>query len=158
MNEDIDRSDSSKRSTAFSRLMQDLATLEAQAESTLLRDNDMLSQILSGTLNGEDIARRYPAFYQKLLENAELRDAFVEALEAFEAERAGQLTPLPEASKTSLSFLNEPPAVPLLESVSPDHWRATWQKSLEQIRAIFSPPQLAYRADISEIEDPWFTL
>lgn len=138
--------------------MQDLAALDTQAESTLTRDSDMLAQIVSGTLNGEDIAKRYPAFYQKLLENAELRGAFLDALAALEAERTGQLTPMPEASKTSLAFLTNTSTAPLLEIIAQNNWRATWQRSLEQIRAIFSPPELAYRADTSAIEDPWFTL
>jgi hypothetical protein len=158
MNEDTNRLDSSKKSAALNRLAEHLTSLDAQAESTLPRESEMLSQIVSGILNGEDIAQRYPAFYQKLLEHAELRQAFLDALEAVEAERAGQLTPLPGASNTNLAFLSNLPPAPTLEILSQDHWRATWQRSFEQIRVIFSPPELAYRADTSAIEDPWFTL
>ncbi len=157
MNEDIDRLNPSPNPAALQKLADHLNALDAQGGSTLDMESDMLSLIVSGTLSGEDVSRRYPAFYQKLLENADLRQAFLDALEAVEAERAGQLIPLPEGAKADLSFLKQQASTPKVELLEPRNWRAIWQRSLEQIQAIFSPPQMAYRAD-PNLEDPWFIL
>jgi hypothetical protein len=158
MNEETDRFDPSQKPDALKKLADHLSALGAQDDSTFIMESDMLSLIVSGTLNGEDISRRYPAFFGKLLENAGLRQAFLDALESVEAERAGELIPMPGVSRASLDFLTHQPASPIIENFDKQKWRAIWQRSLEQIQSIFSPPELAYRADPSLSEDPWFTL
>jgi hypothetical protein len=152
---DMDHRDQLK---ALKRLAEHLSALDSGSGTEPTMESDMLSLIISGTLNGEDIARLYPDFHQKLLENPELRQAFLDALESVEAERAGELTPMPGAEKTSLSFLEEPSPAPKIELFDGQTWRAKWQRTLEQLQGIFSPPQMAYRADPSLAEDPWFTL
>lgn len=140
------------------KLVEHLAALDAQDRSALAMDSDMLSLIVSGTLKGEDISRRYPAFYRKLLKNPGLRQAFLDALESIEAERAGELVPMPKATRASLDFLANEPSDPTIEILDKKNWRLTWQRSVDQIQKIFSPQELAYRADLNLIEDPWFTL
>jgi len=157
MNEEMNRLDPSQQSAALKRLAEHLARLNAQAGSNLNMENDMLSLIVSGTLNGEDISRQYPAFHRKLLESPELRAAFLDALESIEAERSGELPPIP-SPQTSLEFLHRPQVSPVIEILNQGTWRATWERTLEQLQAIFSPPELAYRADPSLSDDPWFTL
>jgi hypothetical protein len=94
-----------------------------------------------------------------MLSNAELRQAFIDALESVEAERAGEMVALPRKPGRDLEFLARGPASrPAVEWLAEDRWRTTWQRTLEQVRAIFSPPMLAYRADPAQLEDPWFTL
>jgi hypothetical protein len=146
------------RSVVINKLADHLAALDSQDGSTLSMESDMLSLIVSGTLKGEDISRRYPAFYQKLMENADLRQAFLDALESIEAERAGELVPMPETAKRNLDHLFSQAAGSTVETTEKENWRLTWQRSLEQIQAVFSPQELAYRADLNMIEDPWFTL
>jgi hypothetical protein len=146
------------QSAAIKKLADHLAVLDAQEGSTQAMESDMLSLLISGTLRGEDVSRRYPAFYRKLLENADLRQAFLDALESIEAERAGELVPLPGAASRSLDFLASQTSAPAVEMLEKENWRLTWRRSLEQIQAVFSPRELAYRADLSLIEDPWFTL
>ena len=158
MNKDSDRLNRSPKPAALKRLTDHLAALDAGNSSNLPRENDMLSLILSGTLGGQDISKRYPSFYQKLLANADLRQAFLDALESVEAERAGQLIPVPETGQASLAFLKKQLAVPVVEVLGKEGWRATWQRTLKQIQSIFSPPELAYRLDPSLSEDSWFTL
>ena len=158
MSEDFNRLNPNQKPAALQKLADHLAALNAQAGSTLDMESDMLSLIVSGTLHEEDVASRYPAFYQKLLQNAELRQAFLDALESIEAERAGQLIPLPEKPGTDLSFLSRQDSTPIIEQLERQNWRATWKRSFEQLQAVFSPPRLAYRADPSLLEDPWFTL
>jgi hypothetical protein len=140
------------------KLVEHLGALEAQAGSPLSMESDMLSQIVSGALKGEDISRRYPAFYRKLLENPDLRQAFLDALDSLEAERAGDLVPMPAAGEASLDFLADPTPGPAVERLGKENWRFTWKKSLEQLQALFSPGELAYRAGLDPLEDPWFTL
>jgi len=153
MNENLD----SRRSAALKRLAERLTAFKDEGGSISLMENDMLSLIVSGTLNGNSLAERYPDFYKKLLENAELRLAFLDALDSLEAERAGELIPMP-APETRLDFLTSQPPAPKVSLMDGDRWSILWQRPLEQIRAIFSPPELAYRAEQSLIEEPWFTL
>ena len=147
-----------RKPAALKKLADQLSALDSQAGSILPMESDMLSLIVSGTLNGEDLAQRYPAFYRKLLENAELRGAFLDALESIEAERTGQQESMPGAFQTNLDFLKDLPASPVIETFDKRSWRATWGRTLEQLQSIFSPPEMAYRADPSLSEDPWFTL
>ena len=107
MNENLDRPNASLK-----KLVDHLNALDSQGGPTLEMERDMLSLIVSGALSGEDISRRYPAFYRKLLGNAELRQAFLDAIESVEAEHAGQLLPLPEGAKAGLDFLKSTPSRP----------------------------------------------
>lgn len=153
MNENLD----SRRSAALKKLAEHLTALKDEGGSMLPMESDMLSLIVSGTLNGENLAKRYPDFYKKMLENAELRQAFLDALESLEAE-PGELTPIP-APETRLDFLtSQQQSTPKVSITDDEKWGIHWQRSLEQLRAIFSPPELAYRAEQSLIEEPWFTL
>lgn len=152
MNENLD----SRRSAALKKLAEHLTALKEEGRSILPMESDMLSLIISGTLNGENLAKRYPDFHKKMLENAELRQAFLDALEILEAE-PGELTPIP-APETRLDFLTSQPSAPKITVLDEKQWSLNWQRSLEQLQAIFSPPELAYRAGQSLIEEPWFTL
>jgi hypothetical protein len=142
---------------ALRKLAEHLASLNDQAGLALPGEGEMLDQIVSAILQGEDVTRRYPEFHRKLLENAALREAFLDALDSVEAERDGRLVPLPSNAHASLSFLEQQASPAVFELFEPDRWRATWQKSMVQLQAIFSPAKLAYRAD-PLIQDPWFVL
>jgi hypothetical protein len=151
MNENVNP----RKSAALKKLAEHLAALDTRNDSILFMESDMVSLILSGTLNGENLPRQYPDFHRQLLGKPELRQAFLDALEAVEAERAGTMLPLPDP-ETQLDFLARQPSAPVVQTLG-ENWRATLQRSLEQIQAVFSPPELAYRAD-PMIEEPWFTL
>jgi hypothetical protein len=158
MSEDKKRLSSNPKPPALQKLAEHLSALGAEERKTLPAESDMLSLIVSGILNGEDLASRYPAFYRKLLENAGLRQAFLDALNSVQAERNGEMIPLPPAARASLDFLGKQRSpTPVLEMFEPQRWRAIWQRSMEQVRSIFAPSELAYRAD-ALAEDPWFTL
>lgn len=153
MNETFD----SRKSAALKRLAECLTAFNHEGGGISSTESDMLSLIISGTLNGENLAQRYPDFHRTLLENAELRQAFLDALDSIEAEREGKLIPMP-APETQLGFLTEQPSAPNVSATDAEYWRVYWHRSLEQIHSIFSPPELAYRSEHSLIEDPWFTL
>lgn len=157
MNENSGHMNASQKPARLKNLVEQLSALDTGEEAILPADMDMLSLIISGTLNEENIAQRYPGFYQKLLENAALRQAFLDALESVEAERTGELVPLPGATHP-LDFLTRQPSAAVIEIAGTKSWRATWQRTLEQLQAVFSPPEIAYRAGNADVEDPWFTL
>jgi len=158
MNENNDRSNRVPGGAAFKKLADHLAVLNSQDGSISPLETDMLSLLVSGALRGEEISKRYPDLYRKLLANAELRQAFIDALESVEAERAGQLVPLPQTTRTNLAFLRKQLTAPVLEISESGGWRASWQRTLEQIQAIFSPQQLVYRTGTIPTEEPWFIL
>jgi hypothetical protein len=153
----MNENENSRKSAALKRLTEHLTALMEEGGAISPMESDMLSLIVSGTLNGENLAQRYPDFFKKMLENAELRQAFLDALEIIEAERAGELTPMP-APETRLDFLTSQPPAPKMTVMDEERWSILWQRPLEQLQAIFSPPELAYRTEQSLIEEPWFTL
>lgn len=158
MTNDQNPRDPHQHSAATRKLIKDLYDFDAAGVSGSEVDNDMLTLIIDRILDGEDLSARYPRLYQELLGNAELRQAVVDALESIEAERSGRLAPLPEAPRKNLSFLKHQGPLPIVEILGEHQWRSTWHSTLEQIRAIFSPPEMVYRADAGALEDPWFTL
>lgn len=150
MNENFDP----RRSAALKRLAERLTAYTHKGGVLSPRESDMVSLIISGILNGENLAQRYPDFHRTLLENAELREAFLDALDGVEAERNGNLVSMPEP-ETRLDFLTRQPPAPIIIHKDAENWSVLWQRPLELIQAIFSPPELAYRAERSLIEDPW---
>ena len=142
----------------YKKLLDHLSMMNKGAGLDPAMERDMLSLIVSGSLNEENIAERYPSFYKKLLENPELRQAFLDALESVEAERAGKLTPIPDSSRTKPNFLKKPSTSPQIEMLDGRNWRAFLQRSIEHLKVIFSPPEMAYRDDPVLADDPWFTL
>ena len=137
MSNNIDRTHKHKRPINIKRLSDDLAEIGARESSAAMVDNEMLSLIINSALNGEDISKRYPAYYRKLLSEVEFRQNFIDALELLEAERIHQLLPVPNSKKASLSFLIEQPTRPALEILQQHKWRTTWQRTLEQLQSIF---------------------
>lgn len=158
MSNEAKRFDPAKYQAALQRLADHLIALDPQGEMDLSMEHDMLSLIVSGTLNGETLRDRFPAFHRKLLEHPELRQAFLDALESIEAERTGQQVPLPEMPRRRLPFLEKQASAADVELGVGGNWRTVLQRSLEQLQAIFTPRDLIYRADPDLVDDPWFTL
>lgn len=143
--------------TALQRLAAHLAQLDRKSGQIPPEEQEMLSLIVSRALQGENIAEQYPDYYQKLLQNADLREAFLDALTAIEADRAGAFLPIPRPA-VELNFLQQPSIKPKINIHTGNTWSVIWQKTLEEIKTIFSPPDLAYRAEPDLLEEPWFTL
>ena len=147
-----------EQQAALRRLINELNAFETQNDSNFSLENEMLSLILNGALRGEDLSKRYPELYKKLLENADLRQAFLDALESIEAERANELVTLPGAGSQNLDFLASQQSEPAVERLENDNILLRWIRTLEQIQAVFSPQEFVYRAALDLTEDPWFTL
>lgn len=103
----------------------------------------MLTIIISDAHKGIDITQEYPAFYEKLLHNAQLRQLFLDALEISDP-----------------ADVEQPPVPSVLQVASTPHWRVVWQRTAAQLQAIFMPPPAAQpsRADTADTQDETFIL
>lgn len=147
-----------KNQKALKKLANDLAELNANTSSTFMVDSEMLSLVVSEVLKGVDISIRYPTFYRNILNNDDLRQAFVDALGSIENKQQSETVVLPLLTKPALDFLIQRLQQPAIIKLSSNKWRTIWRQSIEQLQSIFSPPELAYRSDPSLYEDPWITL
>jgi hypothetical protein len=155
MNENYFVLDPIKKQTVTRKLIDDLSEIDTQDTPASEADNEMLSLIIDEVRMGIDISVRYPTFYRKLLNNASLRRTFMDVLESIEEK---EYFSLPEFSRPSLAFLSNQKPKSIVERFGKNQWRVTLHRSIEQLQAIFSPPELAYRSDPSLYEDPWLTL
>jgi hypothetical protein len=142
---------------AIQRLMDDLDAVDGQTLSASVVDNEMLSLIVDEASKGIDIAERYPEFYKKLLDNSNLREAFLDTLESIESSEDKELISSPSKSSKKLSFLKEWEPQATIAKLG-NKWRASWQQRIEQLQSIISLVQLATRSDPMIYEDPWITI
>ncbi len=147
-----------KKQLAERKLAEEVHQVDAMTLPASLEDYEMISLIVEETIKGVDISKRYPTFYQKLLSDSSLRQAFLETLESIEPENKDQPVPLPRIAQAYPAFFSQRPSDPKLEKIGKDNWRVSWQQSIEQLKTIFSPPALAPRSDLSLFEDQWFML
>jgi hypothetical protein len=142
------------------KLTDDLVAFGANTSSTQMVDSEMLSLVVSDVLDGTDISIRYPAFYRKILNNGDLRQAFMDAIDSMEEQKQREVVDLPLTVRPSLAFLSHPrqSQLPTIIRLGADRWRSIWRQSIEELQSIFSPPELAYRSDPSLYEDPWITV
>ena len=158
MDENHNQFDFSEKQNAAKRLAEDLAEIGNDAWSTWMADDEMLSLMVDEALAGVDISSRYPTFYRNLLHNADLRQAFVDALGSVEKGQHGEPVALSAETEPVLDFLTSQSRETPLVISGPSQWRIIWRQTVEQLSSIFSPPELAYRSDPSLFDDPWFTL
>lgn len=138
----------------------------------------MLAFLVSEAFKGVDITRRYPKLYRQILADPSLQEAFLDALEMLEDERAGRLLPVPAERGSDgppqrgsvvprekpANHSSKPPGNTVLfsniEQLAAGVWRAVWQCTSNQVQAIFFPPEpgLAFRRDDSLMEDIWLPL
>lgn len=148
--------DSPENQEATKRLANDLSVFSAQALPTSTADDEMLSLMVSEAIKGVDIPKRYPTFYQRLLSDPNLRQAFVDLLGLTEDEN--KPLPFPKATSTDLDFLSPHLLEPRLEKLSKNKWLVSWKQTVEQLQTIFSPSAFASRKELSLLEDRWFIL
>jgi hypothetical protein len=114
---------------------------------------EMLSIVVNDALNGVDIAKRYPTFFNKMLHDEEMQESFIDAIETVERGEK-----LPSSPAVNIDFLSALTLKPSLDVFNRDKWRVQWKKTIEQLQSIFSPAELAYRSIPGFYDDPWFTL
>lgn len=119
-------------------------------------DEEMLSLVLDDFEKGVDIRSRYPLFYERLLENPDLRDILIDILELF-------VDPGTEATET---FSDRPPNLDFLGLKSPQAiieirapgWQAVWRLTARTLTELFSPEPEALLRSGELLEDPWIVL
>src|ERR1051325_4389457 len=102
-----DQFHSSKRQKAVKKLADDLSQLNTASGSGIIEDEEMLSLIVEEANQGIDISKRYPSFYQKLLNNPDLRQAFLDILDSIEDEDSELPIPWAGGRDVDLSFLSK---------------------------------------------------
>jgi hypothetical protein len=126
------------------RLLADL-NHPAQSSSVAEADYQMLSLVVNDALEGIDVTVQYPNFYRKLLANAELSQAFLDALAVLSGEDADELNLLPQELSQDLSFLQtavSPP--PTIQQTLSGLFQAAWELLAEQLnQKFFLPPEPA---------------
>lgn len=152
------RFDDEKRAKARQKLDSDLAGFTSEHLFLTQEDNEMLSLLIDEALKGVDIKTQYPDSYRGLLSNPELRQMFLDTLESLEAEKEGRLESLPAGEQPNLAFLKD--KTPQIESQHSEQtsWQISLKRTIQQLQNIFSPPQMAYRADANLFDDSWFTV
>ncbi len=148
-----------KKSDAAKRLADDLARLDLDVKALPepIGDEEMLPLIIEEANKGIDISKRYPNFYKKLLNHPDLMRAFLNVLESMEDEEENQPIPWTTSSAVKLDFLVGSFSKPIFVRLG-DAWKIGWQRTIEQLQAVFSASELAYRSDPSATEDLWFIL
>jgi hypothetical protein len=77
-------------------LLADLAQWNQEHEAGMDEDFELLALIVEEAARDVDIPQRFPAFWRKMMADAELYEAFLDCLELLGADRAGRLRPWPE--------------------------------------------------------------
>ena len=86
-------------------LLENLADFDAESAVSMKDDMDMFPLIVGEAYKGTDIAVRFPSLYKRLLRSAELREAFLDALDMLESEANGEIPSLPQELDVNLAFL-----------------------------------------------------
>lgn len=118
-------------------------------------DDEMLSLIVHEARAGVDIATQYAAFYQKMLTNPRLYQAFLDALDVLEIDNSQAPAVLPQPVSRDLSFLQKSTSrPPLIQQSEQGKWRLTWQLLQEQLsHLLFPAPEPGYWRATPLLED-----
>lgn len=112
-------------------------------DSSRSADLEFLSLFIEDAQHGVDVSRRYPGFYQKLIIDPELRQAFLDILHLMDEDINQALDSIPLPARANLEFLliDKTPVSRSMEK----GWKIHWIRTQQELQAIFSPPKLAYR-------------
>lgn len=122
----------------------------------------MLSLIVSDAAHGVNIAQRYPEFFQRMMEDWDLYQQFLDSLDLLLRSQLQVLEPLPMAPSRDLSFLRQRPQHKLTYTTTESgQWGVTIQQTEMQLKNMFFPPRSAaatrFTFPIVLDEDQWFT-
>jgi hypothetical protein len=144
------------------RLLDDLRA--AGEEPAALTDEDMamLSLVLGDALQGVDVATRYPRFFEKLLANEGLREAFLDGLTLLDEREMFAPPGTVPADTLPPGFLRTPVTTAVVEADDGGWWRAEWLQLKGTLEWLFSPrqqaPGMAWRSAEGGMEEGYRTL
>jgi hypothetical protein len=125
-------------------------------QSARSADHEFLSLFLEDARQGVDVSRRYPGFYQKLIIDPELRQAFLDILHLMDENINQALASIPSPARANLEFLLID-KTPISRSMEKG-WKFHWMRTRQELQALFSPPQLAYRNNTNFLSDEEFLI
>jgi hypothetical protein len=151
MKNDFSASDESDRGKALKDLMEDLRLFSDSTNDSAASTEDSLDLIIDQALSGVDIRKRFPAFYQKLLQNKSLRQEFIDAITIIAGLKDRAVDLHLNKSKLDFSFLqkNQPQV---------SGWPVFLKQNKEQLMNVFFPIQAAYRDGGNIGSTPVYTL
>jgi hypothetical protein len=132
-------------------LMQDLLIFghsSADPEETI---NEPIDLMVDQALQGIDIRKRYPTFYQKLLKNQFLRQQFIDALASFTSPVGKSIDPYIGSTKFDFSFLNR-------STNKITGWPIFLNQSRPQLKTVLFSIGLGYRDAVDPGSEPIYTL
>jgi hypothetical protein len=80
----------------------------------------MLSIMVNDALIGIDVMKKYPAFYSRMLVDAELRTAFLDTLELLELSQVGRFPEYSGPDIINLDFMHQVSASPIIRKSCED--------------------------------------
>jgi hypothetical protein len=132
-------------------LMKDLMIYgQSSADAEELID-EPIDMMVDQAIQGVDIRRRYPTFYNKLLKNKKLRQQFIDALASFTSPIGKSIDPYIGSTKFDFSFLNR-------SSNKILGWPIFLNQSRPQLNAILFSIGLGYRDAVDPGAEPVYTL
>jgi hypothetical protein len=146
------------------RLLDDLRAAGQEPEPLTDEDMALVSLVLGDALLGVDVAVRYPRFFEKLLANEGLRDAFLDGLILLEeTETLAPPGSAPTAGEASpLGFLRTAKVRPEVEAEPGGGWRAQWRQLKETLDWLLRPERpaagLAWRSGEEVMDEGYRTL
>jgi hypothetical protein len=146
------------------RLLDDL--LAAEQAYAPLSDEEvvLLSLVIGDALQGVDVAAQYPHFYEKLLQNKALRDAFLDGLALLdEGELLAPRGTVPSAAEVApLDFLRTPVSTGVVEVDESGWWRVQWLQLKGALERLLSPAAplagMAWRSGEGMMDEGYRTL
>lgn len=153
---DIDR----KIAALRQRLAIDTAAWPASADALFTdllpsaddtEDDVMLVMLVQDALRGEDVPRKYPTAYRRLLANGRLRQTFLDLLTALDPNEPSTMPPLP---KPDLSFLQTAVSPQPTIRHTPSGWQAAWHLLSDYLTGrLPAPMSPAYRSSYDALLD-----
>lgn len=145
------------------QLLDDVWAAGGEPEPLSDEDMAMVSLVIGDALQGVDVAKAYPRFFEKLLTNVGLREAFLEGLISLEETETLARPEREAAAEVSpLGFLRTATVRPVLEVDAGGGWRAQWQQLKETLDWLLSPGQqrmgMAWRSGEAVIDEGYRAL
>lgn len=139
-------------------LLNQLASSNPLSEVTR-GDEDMLTLMVDAVLNGVDIEVQHPSFYRKLLEHADLREHFLDLLDAAEALKTAEAVPAKPVPPSFWQRLTQP----LIEQLTEAHWRIQVRKTMSDLQEMFvaattPEPGVVFRNPALSLDDIYIDL
>lgn len=146
---------STTTNTALRRLAEDLA--HSATKGQWEDQGHLIDFLAEQAIKGTDLHKAYPEAFQSLLQDASLRQVFIDLIDSIEEEKAGEAPELPVLKNTDLGFLRDAESPTKIEQKGLD-WRLRLRRTAEDLRSLYLPHGLAYRSVSSLAEQAWFPL